>query len=203
MPVTAATSRQMSAASASRGVSSSRSAPLMVTDSRSWKANSHSTVPLMTPMIGGQPAGGAMRKCALTMARNSVGSFQIGTASRGDRRRNGKNDGVVRPKLHAVVAEIERRDARRRRTTMRAADVPNASVRPLACKIAPAPDRRRRCSVRSRAISGRQARPPRQQCFAHDCGGEPRPSASCGSVLSAASRSGCHRRVIEPWSCCR
>ncbi len=79
-PVIRATSSQIVLASSSRGPSMSRSPALMVTDSLPGKANSHCTVPLSTPRIGGCAAGGSMRKCALTMARNSVGASRPGTS---------------------------------------------------------------------------------------------------------------------------
>src|SRR5208282_589120 len=78
-PVIRAISSQIVLASSSRGPSMSRSPALMVTDSLPGKANSHCTVPLSTPRIGGCPAGGSIRKCALTMARNSLGASRPGT----------------------------------------------------------------------------------------------------------------------------
>ena len=48
---------------------------------RSGKANIHSTVPPITPIIGGVPAGGAILKCALTMARKSSGASIPGSSS--------------------------------------------------------------------------------------------------------------------------
>ena len=73
-PATVATSFQISSPALSRGTSSRRSPALMVTDRRSGNANSHSTVPFTTPMMGARPAGGSTRKWPLTMARNSVGA---------------------------------------------------------------------------------------------------------------------------------
>src|SRR4029078_6969297 len=75
-PVKPAPSPQIFFASSSRGASMSRSPALMVTESRPGNANSHCTVALSTPRIGGCAAGGSMRKCALTMARNSVGTVR-------------------------------------------------------------------------------------------------------------------------------
>ena len=79
-PVTLATSAQIVLARSSLGVSIKRSPALMVTDNRPGKAKIHSTVPLSTPRIGGCSGGGATRKCALTMARNSVGAFSPRTS---------------------------------------------------------------------------------------------------------------------------
>ena len=115
-PVTLATSAQMVFASSSRGVSISRSPALIVTDSRPGKANIHSTVPLMTPRIGGCPAGGSMRKCALTMARNSVGASRPRHQRRRRIGRHGKDHGIIRGKRNRLAAEIERLDAVRRRS---------------------------------------------------------------------------------------
>src|SRR6185312_7232319 len=75
------TSRHRSAISASRSMSTSRSAPLIVIAMRSGKANIHSTVPPMTPSIAGVPGGGAILKCALTMERNSSGALRPGSNS--------------------------------------------------------------------------------------------------------------------------
>ena len=79
-PVSAATSRQIVAASSSRGASMKRLASLTVTESRSWKANSHCVVALTTPRIGGVPAGGATLKCALRMALKVCGAKRPGTS---------------------------------------------------------------------------------------------------------------------------
>src|SRR5580693_10123454 len=79
-PVTLATSSQMIFASSSRGVLSNRSPALMVIETRPVKLKIHSTVPLITPRIGGAPAGGSIRKCALTMARNSFGTSRPSTS---------------------------------------------------------------------------------------------------------------------------
>jgi hypothetical protein len=76
-----ATSPQIVFANSSRGVSIKRSPALTVTERRPGKANSHSTVLLSTPMIRGWPGGGSIRKCALTMARNSVGTSSPRTSA--------------------------------------------------------------------------------------------------------------------------
>src|ERR1700727_2616306 len=77
-PVNSAASRQISAASSSRGRSMSRSALLIVTESRSGKAKSHSISALTTPRIAGCPSGGAIWKWTLRMARNSSGAVKPG-----------------------------------------------------------------------------------------------------------------------------
>src|SRR5271156_4427522 len=73
-PVARATSPQIALASSSRGESTSSSPALMVMETRPGKEKIHCTVPLSTPRIVGASGGGSMRKCALTMARNSVGT---------------------------------------------------------------------------------------------------------------------------------
>ena len=57
------------------------SAPETVTEMRSGKLNIHSAVPPITPSMAGLPAGGAIRKWALTMARKSSGTVRSGTSS--------------------------------------------------------------------------------------------------------------------------
>ena len=76
VPATIATSSQIFLASVSRGISSNRSAALMVTDTLCLKQKSHSTVPFTTPTIGASDGGGSILKCALTIARNSFGLRQ-------------------------------------------------------------------------------------------------------------------------------
>ena len=95
-------------ASSSRGVSSSRSAPLMVTESRSGKAKIHSTVPLITPISGGKP----LRRRNVEMRVDDGAELgrrrQAGDQRRRHRWRHGKNDGVLRLQRDCVLAEIER-----------------------------------------------------------------------------------------------
>ena len=70
-----------SAASVSRGTSSRRSALLIVTDSRSGKGEQPFDGAVDAPRSSAASAGGgSMRKCALTMARNSVGVVRSGTS---------------------------------------------------------------------------------------------------------------------------
>ena len=138
---------------------SRRSAALMVTDRRPGKANIHSAVPLSTPRIGGRPAGGAMRKCALTMARNSVGTVEVRHQRRRDVGRHREDDGVVGAERDGVAAEIERRDAVAGEA-QRAQLVLEAQHRAALLADAPAPARSSVAPRPSRAISGRQARPP-------------------------------------------
>ena len=54
-------------------------APLIVTERRSGKAKSHSASPFTMPVIGASPGGGAILKCALTMARKLRGAGRSGT----------------------------------------------------------------------------------------------------------------------------
>src|SRR6201986_122818 len=76
-----ATCFQTSAISASRSISTRRSAPLMVVEMRSGKEKIHSAVPPMTPSISGAPFGAGILKCALTMARKSSGALICGSNS--------------------------------------------------------------------------------------------------------------------------
>ena len=106
-PVKRATSLQIVLASSSRGESMSRSPALMVTDTRPGNAKIHCTVALSTPRIGGSAAGGSMRKCALTMARNSVGTIEPAHQRRGDIGRH-RNDTVSSStKFDGLAAEVE------------------------------------------------------------------------------------------------
>ena len=106
-------------------------------------------------------AAASMRKCALTMARNSVGAVEAGHQRGRDHRRH-REDHARRPAPSAqlVVAEIERRDAVAVERRARA-----AAGRTRPCRRAPrgrrAPARRTRSPSPSRAISGRQALPAR------------------------------------------
>lgn len=100
-PVIVATSDQSLAASSSRGSSSNRSAALIVTDSRFGKVKSHSTSPLMTPVIGGSVAGRPTRKCALTMARYFVGVVSFGISA------PAAKGGTARMTASSLASEIE------------------------------------------------------------------------------------------------
>ena len=74
--------RSRSSAPARRAACRCRRSPaLMVIATRPGKANTHSVVPLSSPRIGGWSGAGSMRKCALTMARNSVGVSRPGTSA--------------------------------------------------------------------------------------------------------------------------
>ena len=123
------------AASSSRGCSSSRSAPLMVTDSRPGNANSHSTVPLTTPIIGGSLPAASRRKCALTMARNSVGAVRSGTSDAADQRRHREDHARRRARARTLsLAEIERRDPVALRSASARSRCSNRTVPPLRCR---------------------------------------------------------------------
>ena len=98
-------------ASSSRGVSSSRSPALIVTETRPGKAKSHSTVAVEDAKDRRQPAGGSIRKCALTMARNSVGTSRPRHQRGRGIGRHGENDGIVGGERNRLAAEIERFDA--------------------------------------------------------------------------------------------
>src|SRR5882762_9259340 len=78
---TAATSRHSKAAKSCVSISTRRSAALTVTDSRSANAKTHSAVPPTSPTSRGAPAGGAILKCALTMAQKASGTMRSGSSS--------------------------------------------------------------------------------------------------------------------------
>ncbi len=169
---------QIVCANCSRGVSSKRSPALIVTDSRPGKAKIHCVVPLTTPMIGGCPAGGSMRKCALTMARNSVGTREARHQRRRGIGRHREDHGIVVGRAQRLIAEIERRDAL----------LAEAHGAQLMFEPHSAPRSRRYSSAGSisvgarpsRAISGRQARPP---------------AASVSRITAAASFAEPSRRI--------
>ena len=106
-PVRPAISVQIASARASRGSLRRRSAPLMVTDRRSGKANSHSVRPPTRPVMGAVPGGGVALKCALTMARNVVGTVRPGTRSAAIQGGTASTTVSLGPESDARVAEIE------------------------------------------------------------------------------------------------
>ena len=95
-PAALQTSRQIASASSSRGISTSRSPLLMVTDSRCGNANSHSTRPPTTPRIGRH----IPRRIEAEMRVDDGAEFrrrlQARQQRRGRTRRNRQHDDVVR-----------------------------------------------------------------------------------------------------------
>ena len=187
MPGDRATSCQIVRASSSRGMSSSRSAPLIVTESRSGKANSHSIRPLTTPIIGGR----CWRRIEAEVRVDDGAEFRRRRQAghqRGRRpRRHREDDGVVRAERDGLIARIERRDpvVRQGELPHFVADIDAAafganesSAGSISTELSP-----------SRAISGRHACPPASsvsRMIAPASAAEP----SGGSMLSAASSSG-------------
>ena len=114
-PVSAAASRQISAASSSRGRSISRSALLMVTESRSGKANSHSISALTTPRIARLAARRRDMEMDIENGAKFVWRRQAGKQVLRDPWRRAEDHGVVRAELSCV----RRRNRARRRASPR------------------------------------------------------------------------------------
>ena len=81
----------------------------MVTDSRSGNANSHSTVPFTTPMMGGKAGGGLDAEMRVDDGAEFRGRLQSRHEVRRDHRRHGKDHVVVLDR-QLVVAEIQHGD---------------------------------------------------------------------------------------------
>ncbi len=170
----------------------------MVTEMRSGKANIHSAVPLITPRIGGGPAGGAMRKWALTMARNSVGTVEAGHQLCGGVGRHRQDHRVLAasamvspPKSSASTRSAPKRMARSwcsRRTS-----APRAASKASAGSMSVAPSRRARSAAGRRGRRRPASRASRRR--------RARPSRCGGSVLSAASSNGSTSRSIQAAPC--
>ena len=118
-PAALQTSRQIACASSSRGMSTSRSPLLIVTDRRCGNANSHSTSPPTTPRIGGASRGGSKRKCAFTIARNLDGVFRPGNSEAAER-----GGTAITTASSGPIATL-----RRRRISMRRPAPPTSRVR--------------------------------------------------------------------------
>ena len=166
--------RQIACASSSRGMSTSRSPLLMVTERRCGNANSHSiSAADDAESMAGSPRGGSKRKCALTMARNLVGVCQARQQRCGGARRHRQHHGVVRAEAQSLSSpKFSSLTRVRRRSRIRAAHGRNGCRPPLSCSSSIAGSTSTALRP-SRAISGRQACAARQQRFAHDRAGEP------------------------------
>ena len=164
----------------------------MVIDSRSLNGNIHSTRPLTTPRIGGASGRRSQRKCA----------FRIDTElrrrlhARQERRRRSR-----RHREHDLVVRRERRSCRRRNSATRHGRRTISILRSSWSKRTLAPRSRSSFTAGStstllkpsRAISGRQARPPASSVWRTIAPASP--AEPCGgSMFSAASSSGCTRR---------
>ena len=174
----------------SRGASSSRSAPLIVTDSRPRKRE--------------QPFDGAVddadhrrqrrRRIDAEMRVDDgtklVGRRQAGHQLGRDQGRHGEDHGVVGAERDVVIAEVERRDAACRRNARARSRWPKRTAASRACREAQAPARQSAAPSPSRAISGRHALPPRASVSRDHRAGERCAEPSRGSVLSAASSNG-------------
>ena len=153
-------------------------AALMVTDSRPGKAKIHSRRAVEhAERSAAAPAAARSRKCALTMARNSVGTVEVAARARRPHRRHREDHGVVRRRASTVVvAEIERRDALAARTRSARSCVSEAHVDACARadKRAPA-----RSSVGAKPVARDQrpaGLPARRERLADDRAGERAPS---------------------------
>ena len=107
-------SRQIACASSSRGMSTSRSALLMVTDSRCGNANNHSTSPPTTPMDRRH----VVRRIEAEMRVHDRPEFGRRLQARQQRRRRPRRDrqhhGIIGPERDRVVAKLQFADAARR-----------------------------------------------------------------------------------------
>ena len=157
---TAATSSQIVLASASRGVSTRRSAPLIVTDSRSGEGENPFRRAADHADDRRQCRAAAQReKCALTMARNSSGASRPGSnaaATTGGTARITPSSAPERhlssPKSSAGTrSPFATSSARSRRPEPDGDAVGREASERRRDEVGPSP---------SRAISGRQARPP-------------------------------------------
>ena len=144
----------------------------MVTDTRPGKAKIHSTVPLSTPRIGGCSGAGAMRKCALTMARNCVGPSRPLDERGGGVRRHREHDGIIAAERDRLAAELERLD-----TAGAEAHGAQLVLHPHRHAVLFEPGERRLDQGRAQAFA-RDQRPAgaaaHRQGFADDGAGEPR-----------------------------
>ena len=89
----------------------SRSALLIVTESRSGKANSHSISPLTTPRMAGWPRGGAIWKWALRIAAKFVWRRHARKKVLRDPWRHADNHRIVRAKRLRRAVKVERNGA--------------------------------------------------------------------------------------------
>ena len=137
-----------------------------------------------------------MRKWALTMARNSVGTVRSGNERCRHHRRHRQNDGIARPQRHRDVAEIERRSRAPPSKANARKRWPKTTLPPFASTNRSAGSTKAADSP-SRATSGRQAAPARGQRLADHRARRGWPSLAGGSVLSAASSKRPEQPVIE------
>ena len=137
----------------------SRSALLMVTESRSGKANSHSIWPLTTPRIAGWPGGGATWKWTLRWRGIRPAPSRPGKEVLRDPWRHGEDHGVFRAKRPASAVEVERDGARRPRSRIARSRSPKRTAEPRAARKASAGSMKLLASPCA-ANSGWQAFPP-------------------------------------------
>jgi hypothetical protein len=181
----------MSCASCSRGAFISRSAPLMVIDSLSRNGKIQSTSPLTRPRIGGVSAGGVQRKCAFRIDTNWVGALIPGRIVAACRA--GTASTTLSPEASAILSSPKVSEA------IRSPDFSTLCSSWSKRTVAP----RSRSSLTagstntllrpSRAISGRQARPPASSVWRMIAPASPA-EPSGGSIFKAASSRGCTRR---------
>ena len=191
-PAALQTSRQIACASSSRGMSTSRSPLLMVTDSRCGNANSHSTRPPTTPRIG----GGIPGRIEAEMRVDDGAEFRRRLQARQQRRRRARrhrqHDDIVgrrarscrSPNFNSPIALPVVANSRSSWPNWIAGALVLQQLDRGSTSTALSP---------SRAISGRQACPPASSVSRTIAPARPA-EPSGGSTLSAASSSGCTSR---------
>ena len=180
----------------------SRSAALMVTESRPLKAKIHSVVPFTTPITAGAtPAADRWRKCSVDDGAKSrwapAGPAPVTVASTGP----GPRGSRMASRTDVDVSRRRNRAPSRagRKSGCACSSWPNRISPPRVFQVAAMAGSINAALRPSRATSGRQACAAGEQRFAHDRAGEGGRPASRGSVLRAASSSGCSQPVIK-WS---
>ena len=166
----------------------SRSALLMVTESRSGKANSHSISPLTTPRIAGWPRGGAIWKWTLTMRAEFVRRRQPGSSSCAIQGGTPTITQSLAPSASARPVEVERNGAPALET-----DRPQAVAEAHRAAARGEKGERRideaAGEAHGRRSSGWQAFPPAARVSRSKAAASAA-ELSAGSVLSARVRSG-------------
>ena len=178
--------------SASRGSWSRRSAPLIVTDSDAGIGEQPFDGPVDDARERASLPGGAILKCAFTIARWAVGAARPGSRSRRAPGRDREDDRILGIEAEAGKAPKSRLRPSPSSKRFFAACGRNGSERLCLGETAARVPRRRPRGPRA-ATSGRQARPPAPSVSRRSWAARPA-AASSGSVLSAARSMGRHSR---------
>ena len=184
-PATVATSSHSVFARLSRGTSSNRSPALMVTDRRPGNANSHSTVPFTTPMMGASARRRIDAEMAVDDGAELGRHLSFGTISATTRRH--RQDHRVAGAERDLVRRRNRAPQQCRRRTRWRAAWPNCTCALRSPRKRSAGSIKARPSRRARSTAGRPC--PRPPGLANDGAGRAA-LVSFGSVLSAARNSG-------------